>query len=62
MHERQHPTYLVIRHVCASDIGILYDLIKVADEFIRLEELPHCAVEESARHGGRLPQQASSGR
>jgi hypothetical protein len=39
----------------------LYDLIEVADEFVRLEELPRCAVEESARHGGRVFQQASSG-
>jgi hypothetical protein len=54
-------THLVVRHVCASDIGIFYDLIEVADEFIRLEELPHRAVEESARHGGCVSQQASSG-
>jgi hypothetical protein len=46
--------YLLVRHVCASDIGILNHVVERGDDFIRLEELPHGTVEESARHGGRV--------
>jgi hypothetical protein len=53
-------TYLLVRHVCASDIGILYHVVEHGDDFIRLEELPYRAVEESARHGGRVSRELPS--